>query len=464
MHNMKTKSVLKIGCIFGIVTLFSIILVGNIFTDDSNAEETETISDNVFIYSIIDEGNKTARIGDDSDTSGNGLVEGRQYSGSLTIPSYITINEEAYEIIEIGQYAFASCPYLSSVTFETDSHIYLIGERSFFECIDLTDVEFPDSLVEIGDFSFNGCTALVSIVLPDNIEEIGEGCFCCTFNVKSIVFSTSLTVLPWEVFNGCGVSSVVIPENITSIGIAAFANCNNLKKVEMSNTVTDIGAHAFACCQKLSDINISTSVSIINGSTFSSTALKSIVIPDSVIEIDTFAFSGNTSLESVTISNNVQTIEDYAFGGCDNLSTVTVTGCTNGHTAVLTTSNFGGSVWRLGIYGPENINTLIIDTGQYIDISVVNCSDLNTKTLKITEKSINTTGGILYDSDGNILIGSERSGMNYVNSNSSSWVVGSLPSSGGNFNLLIIVCVIILVLVVISIIYVFKLRKKKNDR
>ena len=48
-----------------------------------------------------------------------------------------------------------------------------MGEESFYECSQLQDIKFSDSLQVIGDSAFYGC-AVESLAFPENVEIIGE--------------------------------------------------------------------------------------------------------------------------------------------------------------------------------------------------------------------------------------------------------------------------------------------------
>ena len=54
------------------------------------------------------------------------------YSGNITIPSSISVNEVEYQVTSIGYGAFKGCPGLTSIT-------------------------IPNSVTSIGDYAFNGC-------------------------------------------------------------------------------------------------------------------------------------------------------------------------------------------------------------------------------------------------------------------------------------------------------------------
>ena len=87
-----------------------------------------------------------------------------------------TINEVIIEdgVTRIGNYAFADCWYLSSITIP--SSVTSIGEYAFYNCKTLTSIEFPEggtsSLTSIGEYAFYNCEALASVTIPEGVTLI----------------------------------------------------------------------------------------------------------------------------------------------------------------------------------------------------------------------------------------------------------------------------------------------------
>ena len=75
-----------------------------------------------------------------------------KYSGNITIPSSINVNEVEYSVTSIG-------------------------ESAFYECWDLTSVTIPNSVTSIGEYAFFGCSGLTSVTIPNSVTSIGDGAF-----------------------------------------------------------------------------------------------------------------------------------------------------------------------------------------------------------------------------------------------------------------------------------------------
>ena len=105
-------------------------------------------------------------------------------SGTVYIPSYISINGERYNVTEIADNAF-----------------YARGQ--------ITNVILSDSVKKIGRTAFYGCRALVTVICRDSLERIEANAFL-----------------------GCdGLSRFHIGTGIKYIGAAAFDGCTKLKTI-----------------------------------------------------------------------------------------------------------------------------------------------------------------------------------------------------------------------------------------
>ena len=92
----------------------------------------------------------------------------------------------------------------------------------------------------------------------------------------------------------------MIEDGVTSIGSYAFASCNNLTSITISNSVTSIGERAFAYCS----------------------SLTSITIPDSVTSIGNYAFDNCKNLKTISLSCK-STLKRSDFGNKADLVSYT---------------------------------------------------------------------------------------------------------------------------------------------
>src|SRR5574344_457221 len=219
--------------------LMTTLILSVIFSISSSAYDVEV--DGIY-YNLISEGN-VAEV-----TKGD-----NKYSGDITIPSSINVNEVEYPVTSIKKHAFSNCSSLTSVTIPNS--VTSIGCHVFYGCSGLTSVTIPNSVTSIGDFAFDGCSGLTSVTIPNSVTSIGIHAFSGCSGLTSVTISTSVTSIGDYAFCKCsGLTSITIPNSVTSIGDFAFYGCSGLTSVTIPNSVTSIGDCAFNGCSKLENV------------------------------------------------------------------------------------------------------------------------------------------------------------------------------------------------------------------
>ena len=275
------------------------------------------------------------------------VTSGGSYSGHVKIPKAVTYNGKTYSVTSIGEWVFAYCSGLTSVTIGNSvttigssafrecsglsfvtigNSVTSIGQSAFEYCSGLTSVTIGNSVKSIGEYAFGGCSGLTSVTIPNSVTSIGQSAFVNCSGLTSITVESGNTVYDSrencnaiiltstnELIVGC--KNTVIPNSVTSIGQGAFSGCSGLTSLTIPNSVTSIGDGAFSFCSGLTSITIPNSVTSIGWIVFKMcTALTSVTIPNSVTSIGEEAFFRCSSLTSVTcLAENVPTTDSYAF-------------------------------------------------------------------------------------------------------------------------------------------------------
>ena len=213
------------------------------------------------------------------------------------------------------------------------THNYLpvtaIGNMAFYDCTTIESVKIPNGIKSIGSNAFCGCTGLAEVIMPDSVTEIGDFAFSSCVALGNIDLSDGLVKIGDFAFNECSsLTEIVMPDSLTELGAAAFRTCTALQTATVGKNVTEMkastdrynGYGTFAECTELKHVELPSGISYIPAFAFGGcTSLAEIEIPDGVIEIQERAFSFCSSLTAVTIPKSVGVIGDGAFGDCISL-------------------------------------------------------------------------------------------------------------------------------------------------
>ena len=174
-------------------------------------------------------------------------------------------------VTAVGNYAFAFCENLQSVTF-ADSitsihksgfnqctvlgnftlppHLTEIGSRGFAFCRELTAVTLPDGMTTIGNDAFEGCSKLTDVTIPESVTEIGGWAFYVTPWLKAKIAENPMVIVNHILIDGMYTESdVTVPADVTAIAYKAFYTAVNLGDLTVLNPDCKI------CMEKSTVIN-----------------------------------------------------------------------------------------------------------------------------------------------------------------------------------------------------------------
>lgn len=196
-----------------------------------------------------------------------------------------------------------------------------IGERAFYNCKSLTDVELPDTISSIDRSAFNSCSDIKKITMPIDATLTYDS-FSGVNKVEEVIITagntgvlkSTYTYYPWYISRKV-LNKVTLQEGIMSIGKQMFYECSNIQSIIIPNSVTVIDYGAFMSCTGLTTINIPHGVTDIEGSAFMSCSnLNTIYIPNTITRIATEAFY-STSLTDVYYEGTEEEWSAIGFEG-----------------------------------------------------------------------------------------------------------------------------------------------------
>ena len=233
-------------------------------------------------------------VGEINGTDWNMIREmaGRNYQESSTEGNLSVLDLSEAKIVAGGDYYYYDNLFNNKVYTSNDE----IGEYAFAYCSGLTSLTLPVGITSIGEFAFSGCSGLTSLTLPAGITSIGEYAFYGCSGLTSLTLPAGITSIGDDTFYGCsGLTSLTLPAGITSIGEYAFSGCSGLTSLNLPAGITSIDKYAFSGCSRLT----------------------SLTFPAGITSIGEFAFSYCSGLTSIYVyAEKVPRIGRYAFEGC----------------------------------------------------------------------------------------------------------------------------------------------------
>lgn len=284
------------------------------------------------------------------------------------IPNSLTsvIVDGTANLNAITAYAFANMKSLTSVDFKTNN-IASINAHAFDGCENLRNFTYGagTSFTTINDYAFNNCKYVKDIgyVVPE-------------YKKDGIQISVGS-----HAFSGTGISEIDFTK-ISGVGSYAFANCLNLRQVEVTSNIASLGDGVFADCSFLSNVTLSSntaskylfknciSLQEINvvlaapnkipegmfdgceNLLYNGNQAGGLQISQSITEIGMYAFRNCKSLVGFEIPNTVTIIRSGALFGCDKLGRITIPrGVTHIESGVFTSSI--GNGFAIYVYQKE---------------------------------------------------------------------------------------------------------------
>ncbi|MEA4913548.1 MAG: leucine-rich repeat protein [Christensenella sp.] len=183
----------------------------------------------------------------------------------------------------------------------------------------VTDVVIPEGVSEITREAFSE-RDVRTVQFPSTLEVIGLSAFAQCDELEKLDFPESVTQLKDGAFGGCkNLRDVSLPSKLTLLGSGAFSSCP-IQSIEIPETVEEIGARAFSDCDLLHQVILHAGLKKIGHSAFSDCKqLMRIEFPEGLKSIGEYTFYNCDSLRRVILPDSLEQIGDKAFSDC-NLS------------------------------------------------------------------------------------------------------------------------------------------------
>ena len=263
---------------------------------------------------------------------------------------------------EMTNYVETSVPWLllkpQIKTVKITEGITSIGENAFYNCTHLTNVELPNSLLDIEAWAFADCPELTSFAIPTSIIEINQNAFKGCTSIHTIEWNAirysddvTLSTTPFRVLSDY-ITTIIVGEQVAHIPTDLFPAMAALKIVKwnatagedyytydktpfyhnrsritnftIGNNVTIIPAYLCYDMNAITSITLPNSVEQIEAYAFAESAISKIAMGTALTHIGYRAFANCEAITELTINSSVKTIDRYAFYNCQNLKTLRI--------------------------------------------------------------------------------------------------------------------------------------------
>lgn len=143
----------------------------------------------------------------------------------------------------------------------------------------------------------------------------------CNLNgSKTVTIPAGVKIIDQMCFANTNVEEVILPEGIECIGFRAFANCNELKRINFPETLNVIKDRAFMNCHSLTEAILPETLAELGDLAFYDAGIKQLVLPKKAVSTGASVFSG-IKIKTIDIPEKFK-LGKSMFADCVNLHTV----------------------------------------------------------------------------------------------------------------------------------------------
>ncbi len=161
----------------------------------------------------------------------------------------------------LGDHAFAFCafPYV-----KIPASVSHIGKGCFSYCQYVVDILIDEKNTTYSDGG--GCSCIIDktsdrlvqgcsgTIIPDMVRRIDDEAFAGCVNLQNLEIPESVIEIGADAFRSSGISGFHFPSGVTDVSDRLFYNCQSLKELHLPRTLLSIGSKVFYNCSALKKI------------------------------------------------------------------------------------------------------------------------------------------------------------------------------------------------------------------
>ena len=288
-----------------------------------------------------------------SDTPVSGCMLTYQYYSEYGMAAaYIPDSLEKVNVTDaetIGYGAFSSVVSLRNVSIVAN----IIGERAFYDCAALTELDLCEGITAIEQSAFARCVSLQKAVIPNSVRSIGRYVFdeCAALNSLTIPFiganaqASGVEGALGYLFGGVSSADMVLVDQsnagvqayfparlanltvtgATQISTGALQGVAMLKSISWNDAITAIGNHALYGCTGLTSFKLPASLQTVGNYAFYNVKTAVLEMPQSVVSIGSYALYGFGLRTLLVPSSGIVTLGAHALDNSHSALRIYVT-------------------------------------------------------------------------------------------------------------------------------------------
>ena len=215
----------------------------------------------------------------------------------------------------IGEAAFACTAKMEWIS------VPFVGERADGQGYNIFAYIFSGS-----HYPGDGSPSNLNKVIVYNCKSIPEDAFYKQ-NIEEVIIRDAVTIGNGAFYEVDGLTSVTLPEGLIEIGAYAFANCYDLIKINIPDSVRYIGRDAFRQTNAKHQENGVYYVDkwVVDNNPY---VITSVILREDTVGLSEYAFSSDnmddaeSKLSAIVLPEGLKYINDNAFYGCKYLTSV----------------------------------------------------------------------------------------------------------------------------------------------